>query len=70
MLMESTQTKERIKITVPYQKAGILALQAHRLNDHCPLYRLFSQCVGAFGAVFGVVVISPRRSGAPAARFS
>ena len=52
MLMESTQTKERIKITVPGQKAGILALEAHGLNDRCPLYGMFSQCVGALGAVF------------------
>ncbi len=58
MLMESTQTKERIKITIPYQKAGILALEAHGLNDRCPLYSMFSQSVGALGAVFGVVVIS------------
>ena len=52
MLMESTQTQERIKITVPGQKAGILALEAHGLNDRCPLYSMFSQCVGALGAVF------------------
>ena len=58
MLMESTQTKERIKITVPYQKAGILALEAHGLDDRCPLYSMFSQCVGVLGAVFDVVVIS------------
>ena len=57
MLMEATETKERIKIKVPYQKAGILALEAHGLNDRCPLYSMFSHCVDALGAVFGVAVI-------------
>ncbi len=61
MLMEATQTKERIKITIPYQKAGILALEAHGLNDRCPLYSMFSQCVDALGAAFGVVVISCKK---------
>ena len=61
MLMEATQTKERIKITVPYQKAGILALEAHGLNDRCPLYSMFSHCVDALGAVFGVAVISCKK---------
>ena len=58
MLMESTHTKERIKIMVPCQRAGILALEAHGLNDRCPLYSMFARCVGELGAVFGVVVIS------------
>lgn len=58
MLMESTHTKERIKIMVPCQQAGILALEAHGLNDRCPLYSMFARCVGELGAVFGVVVIS------------
>ena len=61
MLMEATETKERIKITVPYQKAGILALEAHGLNDRCPLYSMFSHCVDALGAVFGVAVISCKK---------
>ena len=61
MLMEATETKERIKITVPYQKAGILALEAHGLNDRCPLYSMFSQCVAALGAEFGAVVISCKK---------
>ncbi len=58
MLMESTLTKERIKIALPCQKAGILALEAHGLNDRCPLYSMFSRCVGEVGGVFGVVVIN------------
>ena len=58
MLMESTHTKERTKIMVPCQRAGILALEAHGLNDRCPLYSMFSRCIGELGAVFGVVVIS------------
>jgi len=58
MLMEGTQSKERIKVTIPYQKAGILALEAHGLNDRCPLYGMFSQCVGELGAAFGSVVLN------------
>lgn len=58
MLMEATESKERIKVTIPYQKAGILALEAHGLNDRCPLYGMFSQCVGELGAAFGSVVLN------------
>lgn len=58
MVMEATQSKERIKVAIPCQKAGILALEAHGLNDRCPLYGMFSQCVGELGAAFGSVVIS------------
>ena len=58
MVMEATQSKERIKVTIPCQKAGILALEAHGLNDRCPLYGMFSQCVGELGAAFGSVVIN------------
>ena len=58
MVMEATQSKERIKVTIPCHKAGILALEAHGLNDRCPLYGMFSQCVGELGAAFGLVVIN------------
>ena len=58
MLMEATESKERIKVTIPCQKASILALEAHGLNDRCPLYGMFSQCVGELGAAFGSVVIN------------
>ena len=58
MLMEATESKERIKVTIPGQKAGILAMEAHGLNDRCPLYGMFSQCVGELGAAFGSVVIN------------
>ena len=58
MLMEATESKERIKVTVPCQQAGVLALEAHGLNDRCPLYVMFSQCVEQLGAAFGAVVIA------------
>lgn len=58
MLMEATESKERIEVTIPYQKAGILALEAHGLNDRCPLYGMFSQCLGVLGAAFGSVVLN------------
>ena len=58
MMMEATESKQRIKVTIPSQKAGILALEAHGLNDRCPLYGMFSQCVGELGAAFGSVVLN------------
>ena len=58
MLMESTESKERIKVAVPCEKAGVLALEAHGLNDRCPLYVMFSQCIEQLGAAFGAVVIA------------
>lgn len=58
MLMEATESKQRIEVTIPGQKAGILAMEAHGLNDRCPLYSMFSQCVGELGAAFGSVVIN------------
>ena len=58
MLMETTESKEGIKVMIPYQKAGILALEAHGLNDRCPLYGMFSQCIGELGAAFGSVVLN------------
>ena len=58
MLMEATESKERIKVKIPCQKAGVLALEAHGLNDRCPLYTMFSQCVERLGGAFGAVVIA------------
>ena len=58
MLMEAKESKELIKVTIPCEKAGILALEAHGLNDRCPLYGMFSQCVGELGAAFGSVVLN------------
>lgn len=58
MLMETTESKERIKIMIPRHKAGILALEAHGLNDRCPLYDMFSRCVGELGGAFGSVVLT------------
>ena len=62
MLMEATESKERIKVTIPCQRAGIIALEAHGLNDRCPLYGMFAQCVGEMGAVFRSVVITKDES--------
>ena len=58
MLMETTDTKKRVKIMIPRQKAGILALEAHGLNDRCPLYDMLSRCVHHLGAAFGSVVLT------------
>ena len=65
MVMEATQSKERIKVAIPCQKAGILAMEAHGLNDRCPLYGMFSQCVGELGGAFGSVVINCGGQGCP-----
>ena len=58
MLMETTHSKKRVKIMIPRQKAGILALEAHGLNDRCPLYDMLSRCVHQLGAAFGSVVLT------------
>ncbi len=58
MVMEATQSKRRIKVKIPCHQANVLALEAHGLNDRCPLYGMFSQCVGRLGAAFGSVVIN------------
>lgn len=70
MLMETTESKERIKIMIPRHKAGVLALEAHGLNDRCPLYDMFSRCVGELGAAFGSVVLTEDGSRCAAAAIS
>ena len=58
MLLETKANGERFKVTLPGQKAGILALEGHGLNDRCPLYRVLSECVRELGGGFGSVVVT------------
>ena len=58
MLLEAKDTKERFRVTLPVSRAGILALEGHGLNDRCPVYRILSECVAAFGAGFGSVIVT------------
>ena len=57
MLLETKANGERFKVTLPGQKAGILALEGHGLNDRCSLYRVLSECVRELGGAFGSVVV-------------
>ena len=68
MLMEATESKERFRVTIPREKAAILALEGHGLNDRCSLYRLLSECIAHLGgAVRSVAVNLDRSKGANAA---
>ncbi len=58
MLLETKANGERFKVTLPGQKAGILALEGHGLNDRCSLYRVLSECVRELGGGFGSVVVT------------
>ena len=58
LLMEEEKSKERIRITIPAHRAGILALEGHGLNDRCALYRILSECVVELGGSFGSVVVT------------
>ena len=58
MLLEAKVSKERFRVTVPSNRAGILALEGHGLNDRCPLYGLLSECVGKLGGAFGSIVVT------------
>ena len=57
MLLETKANGERFKVTLPGQKAGILALEGHGLNDRCSLYQVLSECVRELGGAFGSVVV-------------
>ena len=70
MLMEGTTSRERFKVKIPWQRAGILAMEAHGLNDRCPLYGMFSQCVEELGGCFGSVVITENEPQAPSGAIS
>ena len=65
MLMEGAKSKEQFKVRVPWHRAGILAMEAHGLNDRCPLYGILSQCVSEMGGSFGSVVITKFDSRTP-----
>ena len=58
LLMQEEKSKERIRITIPDHRAGILALEGHGLNDRCPLYRILSECVTELGGSLGSVVVT------------
>ena len=58
LLMQEEKSKERIRITVPAHRAGILALEGHGLNDRCALYRILSECVAELGGSLGSVVVT------------
>ena len=58
LLMEATESREEITLHVAWQKAGVLALEAHGLNDRCPLYSILLACVRQLGGAFGAVVLT------------
>ena len=58
MLLETKANGERFRVTLPSQKAGILALEGHGLNDRCALYGVLSECTRALGGAFGSVVVT------------
>ena len=58
MLLETKSNGERFRVTLPGQKAGILALEGHGLNDRCSLYRVLSECVRKLGGGFGSMVVT------------
>ena len=57
LILEASDNNEEITIGVPSHKAGVLALEAHGLNDRCPLYGILVECVAQLGGSFGPVVI-------------
>ncbi len=58
LLMETVVHKEKVLIRLPCQNADILALEAHGLNNRCPLYSLLMGCVSELGGAFGSAVVS------------
>ena len=58
MLLETKANGERFRVTLPGQKAGILALEGHGLNDRCSLYRVLSEVARELGGAFGSVVVT------------
>lgn len=61
LIMEAQESGEELKVRVPEFKAGILALEAHGLNDRCPLYCILLECVAQLEGTFGPVVITMDR---------
>ena len=58
MLMETVMSGQKIRVTVPCTKAGVLALEAHGVNDRCALYGVFAECVRELGGAFRSVVVT------------
>jgi len=58
LIMEVLDNDEELRVSVPCHKAVILALEAHGLNDRCPLYSIMLECVAQLGGTFGPVVIT------------
>ena len=58
MLMETVASGQKIRVTVPLASAGVLALEAHGVNDRCALYGVFAECVRELGGAFRSVVVA------------
>ena len=58
LLMETVVHKEKVLIRLPCQNADVLALEAHGLNNRCPLYKLLADCVRELGGSLGSAVVS------------
>ena len=58
MLLETVVSGRKVRVTVPWSKAGVLALEAHGLNDRCTLYGVFVDCIKELGASFRSIVVS------------
>ena len=58
MLLETVVSSRKVRVTVPWTKAGVLALEAHGLNDRCALYGVFADCVRELGDSFRSVVVT------------
>ena len=56
--LETKEGGEKFNIHMPAANASIIALEGHGLNDRCPTYSIFSDCVTALGGAFGSVVIT------------
>ena len=58
MTLEADDGGEEFSVNMPAASASIIALEGHGLNDRCPAYSIFSDCVAALGGAFGSVVIT------------
>lgn len=70
LLLETIDSKEEVAVRVAPQRAGTLALEAHGLNDRCPLYGLILECVNQLGGAFGGVAIMPSEAQGTSAAIS
>ena len=57
LLLEGKRSKQSFKITVPMNRASILALEGHGLNDRCSIYGVMSECIDRLGGAFDSVVV-------------